>query len=189
MYTFAGTMSVITSRRNQRIVEARKLQQRKHRERQGRFLVEGLQLLQMALDGGVEPVDVFFCEEQCREAIMQVLLSRFQEAQADLVPVSPYVMPKGKLEERSIMAANREAIANAVDKSFGDCESALVEEIKFADDPSTAWLVLADWLEERGDARARWIRAHRLDLVAALTERVRRDLFEQQLFTSPIEGS
>ncbi len=92
MYTFAGTTSVITSRRNQRIVEARKLQQRKHRERQGRFLVEGFQLLQMALDGGVEPVDVFYCEEQCREAIVQVLLSRFQEAGADLVPVSPYVM-------------------------------------------------------------------------------------------------
>jgi TrmH family RNA methyltransferase len=92
MYTFAGTTSVITSRRNQRIVEARKLQQRKHRERQGRFLVEGLQLLQMALDGGVEPVEVFFCEEQCGEGVMQALLSSFREARADIVPVSPYVM-------------------------------------------------------------------------------------------------
>jgi TrmH family RNA methyltransferase len=90
MYT--DTVSVITSRRNQRVVEARKLQQRKHRERQGRFLVEGSQLLQMALDGGVEPVEVFFCEEQCGEAVMQALLSRFREARADLVPVSSYVM-------------------------------------------------------------------------------------------------
>lgn len=101
--------------------------------------------------------------------------------------VSPYVFPEGELDERSIMAANREAIANAVDKSFGDCESAIVDEIKVADDPSTAWLVLADWLEERGDPRARWIRAQRLDLVAALMEQVRRELFEQKLLTSPIK--
>ncbi len=90
MYT--NTMSVITSRRNQRVVETRKLQQRKHRERQGRFLVEGFDLLQMALDGGVQPVEVFFCEKQCGEAAMQALLNRFREARADLVPVSPYVM-------------------------------------------------------------------------------------------------
>ena len=48
--------------RNRRIVEVRKLDQRKHRQRQGRFLVEGLQLLHMALDAGARPVEVFYCE-------------------------------------------------------------------------------------------------------------------------------
>jgi TrmH family RNA methyltransferase len=82
----------ITSRHNRRIVEVRKLHQRKHRKRQGRFLVEGSQLLQMALDAGIQPVEIFFCENQRREAMVQDLLDRFQKAHADLVAVSPDVM-------------------------------------------------------------------------------------------------
>ena len=37
---------------NPRVVDARKLRLRKHREEQGRFSVEGLQALHMALDAG-----------------------------------------------------------------------------------------------------------------------------------------
>ena len=101
-------------------------------------------------------------------------------------PVSRYVIPKGELDEQSILTASREATANAIDKSFGDCESSLVDEIKLGEDPSTAWLILADWLEERGDSRARWIRAHRLDLIDELSKRIQKEIFEQQFFTSPI---
>ena len=89
---FTNPTSVITSRRNQRIVEARKLQQRKHRRRQGRFLVEGSQLLQVALDAGIQPIEVFFCEKQYREATVRALLDRFQKAHADLVVVLPHIM-------------------------------------------------------------------------------------------------
>jgi TrmH family RNA methyltransferase len=70
----------ITSTGNRRIVEARKLDQRKHRQRQGRFLVEGLQILHMGLDAGARPTEVFFCSE------------RFRLTGADLVPVSERVM-------------------------------------------------------------------------------------------------
>ena len=49
---------VVTSTGNRRIVEARKLDQRKHRQRQGRFLVEGLQILHMALDAGAHGVEL-----------------------------------------------------------------------------------------------------------------------------------
>jgi TrmH family RNA methyltransferase len=51
----------ITSTRNPKVVEARKLDQRKHRREQGRFVVEGLQLLHMALDAGYAPSQVFYC--------------------------------------------------------------------------------------------------------------------------------
>jgi RNA methyltransferase, TrmH family len=83
---------VITSARNRRVVDARKLDQRKHRQRQGRFLVEGLQLLHMALDAGARPVEVFYCESQFVGTEAAALLSRFGQTDADLVAVSEYVM-------------------------------------------------------------------------------------------------
>lgn len=61
-------LPIITSRRNPRIVAARKLGQRKHRLRQGRFLVEGLALLQMALDAEARPLEVFYCPKVIRLA-------------------------------------------------------------------------------------------------------------------------
>lgn len=82
----------ITSVSNPRIVNARKLDQRKHRERQGRFMVEGLQLLHLALDSGALPVDAFFCEAQFAGAQAPVLLERLAVAGANLVPVSAQVM-------------------------------------------------------------------------------------------------
>jgi TrmH family RNA methyltransferase len=89
---------VITSARNSRIVEARKLDQRKHRREQRRFLVEGLQLLHMALDAGARPLEVFTCEEQFAGGEAPALLSRFRQAGAALLDVSPNVM--GALSER-----------------------------------------------------------------------------------------
>jgi TrmH family RNA methyltransferase len=92
----------ITSTRNRRIVEARKLAQRKHRRRQGRFLVEGLQLLHMALDAGAQPIEVFYCEGQFAGAEAPALLDRFRawpcragqdrQTGTELVAVSPQVM-------------------------------------------------------------------------------------------------
>lgn len=82
----------VTSARNRRIICARKLNQRKHRQRQGRFLVEGLQLLHMALDAGARPVEVFYCSSLFAGTGATTLLRRFQQTDADLVTVSPDVM-------------------------------------------------------------------------------------------------
>jgi len=82
----------ITSTRNRRIVEARKLEQRKHRQRQNRFLVEGLQLLHMALDGGACPVEVFYCHDLFAGTEAPALFERFRRVGADPVPVSESVI-------------------------------------------------------------------------------------------------
>ncbi len=83
---------LITSTSNSRVVEARKLTQRKHRQAQGLFLVEGLQLLHMALDGGFVPHQVFFCPEQFTGTEGEHLLRRFRERGAELLQVAPHVM-------------------------------------------------------------------------------------------------
>jgi TrmH family RNA methyltransferase len=82
----------ITSARNRRIVEARKLDQRKHRQRQERFLVEGLQILHMALDAGARPTEVFYCKSLFAGTEAAALLERFQQTDANLVAVSEHVL-------------------------------------------------------------------------------------------------
>lgn len=82
----------IASVRNRRIVEARKLAQRKYRRRQDRFLVEGLQLLHMALDAGAQPLEVFYCQSQFAGSEAPALLDLFRQAGAELVAVSAGVM-------------------------------------------------------------------------------------------------
>jgi TrmH family RNA methyltransferase len=83
--------TIITSTNNLHIVEARKLGQRKHRERQGRFLVEGLQLLHMALDAGMRPVEVFYCETRF-SAAEAALIMCLKRTEASLFAVSAHVL-------------------------------------------------------------------------------------------------
>lgn len=91
---------LITSTSNPRIVAAAKLADRKERQKQGRFLVEGLQALHMALDAGWEPREVFFCEERFTGTAAPALLERFAQTQATLVPVAPHVLER--LSEREV---------------------------------------------------------------------------------------
>ena len=85
-------MDTITSTRNPRIVDARKLDQRKHRQEQGRFAVEGLQLLGMALDGGYTPQEVFYAPDLFTGETAPALLKRFKQSAAQFVEVSTDVM-------------------------------------------------------------------------------------------------
>lgn len=90
----------ITSVRNPRVVAARKLHHRKYRRREGRFLVEGLQLLHMALEAGARPLDVFYCEDYFAGPEAPRLLERFGAAGATLIPVAPHVLES--LSERDV---------------------------------------------------------------------------------------
>ncbi len=87
-------LSTITSTANSRIVEARKLTQRKHREAQGRFMAEGLQILHMALDAGARPREVFYCEALFAGQEAPRLIARFRAEGAELTPVSSEVLAR-----------------------------------------------------------------------------------------------
>lgn len=82
---------MITSRQNLRILEARKLAERKERRQQGRFLVEGIKLLEMALQADARPRSAFVCFEQLIPAAAS-LPARLQAAGAEILSVSPSVM-------------------------------------------------------------------------------------------------
>jgi TrmH family RNA methyltransferase len=91
---------IITSTKNSRIIEARKLTQRKHRLRQNRFLVEGLQLLVMAAQMAktptgrekIKPLDLFYCEDLFTGDTAPRLLDQLIELGANAVPVAPPVL-------------------------------------------------------------------------------------------------
>lgn len=85
-------MPMITSVKNQKIIDLRKLDQRKQRKAQACFAVEGLQLLGMALDGGHAPLDIFFCEERFAGQTAPALLQRLIAAGGQPNPVSAAVM-------------------------------------------------------------------------------------------------
>jgi TrmH family RNA methyltransferase len=109
---------LLTSVRNPRIVEARKLKQRKHRERQGRFLVEDLPLLHMALDAGAQPLEVFYCESQPGGPEAARLLDRLRGTGAETAAVSAPVMqalaeretPQGILATFALFETDLEAL-------------------------------------------------------------------------------
>lgn len=85
-------MSPITSTANRHVIEARKLRQRKHRQEQRLFLLEGLQLLTMALDAGARAAQVFYCPEQFSGKQGPALVERFARSDAELLQVTPSVM-------------------------------------------------------------------------------------------------
>jgi len=95
----------ITSVRNARVVEARKLTQRKHRARQDRFLVEGLQLLGMAVEAaqkrdGIHPRNLFYCSELFAGEMAPRLLQSLIGLGAEATPVVPHVLDT--LSEREV---------------------------------------------------------------------------------------
>ncbi|MBU1050871.1 RNA methyltransferase [Candidatus Bipolaricaulota bacterium] len=91
---------MVTSTSNPRIVEARKLTQKKHRLRQNRFAAAGLQILGMALEGmdsprmagRIRPLEVFFCEELFTTDTAPTILTGLIAAGATGIAVSQRVL-------------------------------------------------------------------------------------------------
>lgn len=84
---------MITSAKNPRIVLARKLHQRKHRLRQNRFLIDGLQLLAMALQNNrVQPQEIFYCPSLFTGEIAPRLLDQLTQVGGEDIAVAPNVL-------------------------------------------------------------------------------------------------
>jgi len=90
----------IRSTGNPRIVELRKLSQRKHRRKQNRFAAEGLQILRAAVESiassdeppRVRPLEVFYCEGLFTSETAPRLLETLRAAGVEPVPVTEAVL-------------------------------------------------------------------------------------------------
>ncbi|MBE7471900.1 MAG: hypothetical protein DPW09_04310 [Anaerolineae bacterium] len=99
---------MITSTKNPRLIEARKLAERKHRRQQNRFLVEGLQLLSLAVEvmgtpqgrTRVKPLELFYSKDLFTGETAPRLLAQLTQAGAEAIPVAPHVLDT--LSERDV---------------------------------------------------------------------------------------
>jgi TrmH family RNA methyltransferase len=92
---------LITSLQNQRVKDAAKLRDRRQREKQGRFLIDGVRELDRALDAGLQPADVFVCPAHFSSDAARQLAAKLDRTCPDVVSeVTPEVFEKLAFGER-----------------------------------------------------------------------------------------
>ncbi|HYO24930.1 MAG TPA: TrmH family RNA methyltransferase [Lacipirellulaceae bacterium] len=84
----------ITSRQNARVKDAVKLRDRRQRERQGRFLIDGARETVRALAAGIEVVEAFLCEARCTSAEAREAVAALRASHAVLATVADEVYGK-----------------------------------------------------------------------------------------------
>jgi TrmH family RNA methyltransferase len=84
---------IITSPQNPKIKQAIKLNERRHRDREGLMLVEGFEELSLALESGARLQTLFYCPELFSEN-SEELLTRARATEAEMIEVSPPVFEK-----------------------------------------------------------------------------------------------
>jgi TrmH family RNA methyltransferase len=148
---------MITSTKNPRIIEARKLTQRKHRLRQNRFLVEGLQLLSMAVQmmaaspagHKIIPRELFYSEALFTGETAPRLLAQLTEAGAKAIPVAPNVLDT--LSERDTSQGLAATFAlHELECSLDELESLISPAPRCPDSPASLLLIL-DQLQDPGN--------------------------------------
>ena len=85
---------MLTSPANARVKRVVRLRTRRHRDREGRFIVEGVRELSAALDAGVALETVFHCETHFAERGEEELLARLRESNADCQATNAAVFAK-----------------------------------------------------------------------------------------------
>ena len=78
----------VSSLQNPRVKAAAKLRERKARDRQQRFLIDGIRELSLALDAGAQIEELFVCESLCDTAAAETLLRRFDAADTQVLTVT-----------------------------------------------------------------------------------------------------
>lgn len=91
----------ITSLHNPRVKNAAKLRDRRERQKQGRILIDGARELSLALQAGIELVEVFVCRPLCRTERARAALDELETRGTNLLEVSPEVFEKLAFGERA----------------------------------------------------------------------------------------
>ncbi len=92
---------IITSAKNSRVAAAAKLRRRKHRDRQGRTIVDGAREVARALDSGVDVAEIFCCPRLCATAESKRLLERITSRPTDAYEVAESVFEKLAFGDRA----------------------------------------------------------------------------------------
>jgi len=94
-------MPQITSVHNPRVKSALKLRDRRHRDKQGRTLIDGVRELSRAVAAGVRLTEIFVCEPLCRGDEARQLLSGLASTGATIYSVTEAVFGALAFGQRS----------------------------------------------------------------------------------------
>ncbi len=94
MNNHGNKMSLITSLQNPRVKDAVRLRNRRHREKQGRILIDGSRELLRAIDAGVKLLETFVCRPLRENEDSQRLLAALPQSGGEVLEVSEAVFEK-----------------------------------------------------------------------------------------------
>jgi RNA methyltransferase, TrmH family len=132
----------ISSASNPRVKEWAKLLERKHRQREGKFLLEGVHLVKEALDAGW-PLDVVaFDEGSDVRGLFEDYINRNEADGPSWIPVSPEVIAKCSETEtpQPIFAVAEKRPPNS--ENLFDTEQALVAVLDGVQDPGNVGTIV-----------------------------------------------
>ncbi len=92
---------LITSTSNQRIKDVAKLRDRRQREKQGRFVIDGARELLRAISAGIELSEIFVCESLCHSDDARQALNLPVSSTVTRWDVTPQVFAKLTFGERA----------------------------------------------------------------------------------------
>jgi TrmH family RNA methyltransferase len=93
-------VTTISSVHNPRVKDAIRLRDRRHREKQGRILIDGLREVDRAVDAGVKVVETFVYRPACENQEAQSLLAKLAGRDVELLDVNQPVFEKLAYGER-----------------------------------------------------------------------------------------
>ncbi len=143
--SFSGDASeLITSTRNQHAVLTRKLANKKHREREGLTLIEGVRVMETALDGGVDFAFILAGESFLRDSHTSTLAARAEEGGALILPTSAEV-----LDSVSTVATAQDfvAVVRIPEWTYGD----VLDAAKRHEESGNSLIVIADRISDPGN--------------------------------------
>ena len=150
-------MDLITSLQNPRVKQTIKLRDRRERRRQELFLIDGVREIGRAIDGRIELVELFVCEELCRDEFSARLLRRVETLGTTQWHVTPAVFERLAFGQRAegIVAVAKARRTTLDEIALPDCPLVAVLEgvekpgnvgaaIRSADGAGVSALVVAD---------------------------------------------
>jgi len=94
-------MTTITSPHNPRVKNALRLRDRRHREKQGRILIDGARELRRAIEAGVGLDELFVCEPRCTSDDARAILARLDQLGAEILHVAEPVFARLAFGQRA----------------------------------------------------------------------------------------
>lgn len=135
-------MLPISGLQNPHVKNAARLRERRHREKQGRILIDGARELRRAIDAGVQLIAVFVCEPLCRSREARQLLAALPSAAAAIYSVTEKVFAKLAFGERAEGVLGVAAMPDATLDRLRLPESPLVAVLEGLEKPGNLGAVL-----------------------------------------------